>query len=68
MAPTRTETNNLAMAYDDEFVQYETLAEGTSVGRYRAVEYWMHLGPDQEFEARAGLRHGLGLPRRAHGT
>ena len=52
----------LAMAYDDEFVQYQTLAEATSVARYRAVAYWMHPGANGEFEARAGMRHALGLP------
>jgi hypothetical protein len=44
----------LAADYDDNFIQYETLAQATSVGRYRAVAYWMST--DSGTRSRAGMR------------
>ncbi|WP_412742841.1 hypothetical protein [Krasilnikovia sp. MM14-A1004] len=62
--PEAAQTKALALAveYDREFVQYETLAEATSVGCYRAVAYWMSSMTPKEIESRAGVRQALGLP------
>jgi len=52
----------LAAEYDRVFTQYETLAQATSVDRYRAVRYWMNSMTTEGWALRAAVRQALGLP------